>query len=200
MRRLACLALLLLTGCVTARDTATGVQAGPRHRFLAFAGYNSPVLMVSVNAPFQLTPTDVAARLAEYAEGAVMGSDVTYTASRAAATKNNYRIVAQFDAEQATSAGDVCRSAYQTAVLAARYADRTNLFMAFCDKDEPIAGAKVSGPKLSGLGDPTLRDMVRQGMKEMFPGSPGQSRGGSMGSFELGPQPHFRLNPLDGLL
>lgn len=200
MRRAACLVLLLLTGCVTAQDTATGVQAGPRHRFLSFAGYNSPVLMVSVNAPFQLTPADVAARLAEYAEGAVLGSDVTFTASRAAATKNNYRIVARFDAEQATSTGEVCQSAYETAVLAARYTDRTNLFMAFCDKGEPIAGAKMSGPKLSGLGDPVLRDMIRQGMKEMFPGSAGQHQGGSMGSFELAPQPHFRLNPLDGIL
>lgn len=200
MRRAACLVLLLLSGCVTAQDTATGVQAGPRHRFLAFAGYQSPVLIVSVNAPFQLTPPDVAARLAEYAEGAVLGSDVTYTGNPGAAKKNNYRIVARFDAEQGASTEDVCRSAYQSPVLAARYADRTNLFMAFCDKGEPIAGAKLSGPKLSGLSDPTLRDMIRQGMREMFPGSAGQHQGGSMGSFEFAPTPHFRLNPLDGIL
>src|SRR3546814_10182057 len=55
MRRPACLALLLmLSGCVTAQGTSTGVDAEPRLRFLNFAGYDSPVLMVSVNAPFHL--------------------------------------------------------------------------------------------------------------------------------------------------
>lgn len=199
MRRLALLTLLLLTGCVTAQDTVTGVQAGPRHRFLTFAGYQTPVLMVSVNAPFHLTSPDVAARLAEHAEGAVIGSDVRYTANPGAAKRNNYRIVARFDAEQAASTAEVCQSAYKPAV-AARYTDRTNLFMAFCDKAEPIAGAKVSGPKLNGPGDPGLRDMVRQGMKAMFPGQGGQDRSGSMGSIELAPKPRFRLNPLDGIL
>lgn len=199
MRRLACLALLLLSGCVTAQDTLTGVQAGPRQRFLTFAGYQSPVLVVSVNAPFQLTPRDVAARLADHAEGAVIGSDVTYTANPGAAKQNNYRIVARFDAEQGASTEEVCRSAYQ-AVVAARYADRTNLFMAFCDKAEPIAGAKVSGPKLNGPSDPNLRAMVRHGMKAMFPGQSGQDRTGSMGSIEVAPVPRFRLNPLDGIL
>mgnify|MGYP003701558663 FL=1 len=198
MRRFAFLTLLLLSGCVTAQDTMTGVQAGPRHRFLTFAGYNSPVLMVSVNAPFHLTPRDVAERLATYAEGSVLGSDVSYTANPGAAKRNNYRIVARFDAEQAATATDACRSAYQS-VVAARYADRTNLFMAFCDKGEPIAAAKISGPKLSGPSDPTLREMVRQGMKAMFPdGAGGQA--GSMGSIEVTPLPHFRLNPLDGII
>jgi uncharacterized lipoprotein YajG len=50
MRRLACLALLLLAGCVTAQDTITGVDPGPRRRFLNFAGWDSPVFLVSVAA------------------------------------------------------------------------------------------------------------------------------------------------------
>lgn len=199
MRRLSCLVLLLLAGCVTAQDTMTGVQSGPRHRFLTIAGYQSSVLMVSVNAPFQLPAREVAARLADYAEGAVIGSDVTYTANPGAAKHNDYRIVARFDAEQGASTTDVCRSAYQS-VVAARYVDRTNLFMAFCDRTEPIAGAKVSGPKLAGPGDPNLREMLRQGMKAMFPDRGGPDRGDSMGSIELTPVPHFRLNPLEGIL
>ena len=39
MHRLAVLAVLLLTGCVTAQDTITGVDTEPRRRFLSFAGY-----------------------------------------------------------------------------------------------------------------------------------------------------------------
>ncbi len=197
MRRLACLALLLLSGCVTAQDASTGVSSGPRLRFLNFAGYNSPVLMISVNAPFQLPAEEMAARLAEMAEGTVPGSDVTYTARPSAAKKSNYRIVARFDAEQGADAKDVCRSAAGPAV-AARYADRTNLFMAFCDTEEPIAAARVSGSKLTGPSDPELRRMVSQGMKAMFP-SRNDGTGG-MGSFELAPTPRFRLNPLDGII
>ncbi len=199
MRRVAILALLLLSGCVTAQDTATGVQAGPRHRFLTFAGYGSPVLVVSVNSPFHLTERDVAARIAEHAQGAVSGADVTYTANPGAAKRNNYRIVARFDAEQGASAADVCRSATQS-VVAARYVDRTNLFMAFCDEAEPIAGAKITGPKLAGPSDPNLREMVRQGMKTMFPGPGNANQAGSMGSLEFTPLPRFRLNPLDGII
>ena len=200
MRRLACLALLLLlSGCVTAQDTITNVDPAPRLRFLNFAGYDSPVLMLAVNAPFQLPAEDVSARLAEMAEGAVMGSDVTYTARRGAAKKNNYRIVARFDADQGADTKEVCKSAFGP-VVAARYADRTNLFLAFCDMEEPIAGAKVSGPKLTGPGDPNLPDMLRQGMKAMFPHHSDKSGSGSMGSFEVAPTPRFRLNPLDGII
>ena len=46
MHRLAVLAVLLRTGCVTAQDTITGVDAEPRRRFLSFAGYQSPVLLI----------------------------------------------------------------------------------------------------------------------------------------------------------
>jgi len=199
MRRLACLALLLLSGCVTAQDTITNVDPAPRLRFLNFAGNNSPVLMISVNAPFQLPATEVAARLAEMAKGSVSRSEVSYTASPAAARLNNYRIVARFDAEQGADTMDVCKSAYGP-VVAARYADRTNLFLAFCDTSEPIAGAKVSGPKLTGPDDPKLREMLRQGMQTMFPNQSDQGHSGGMGSFELAPSPRFRLNPLDGIL
>ena len=199
MRRLACLALLLLTGCVTAQDTITNVDPAPRLRFLNFAGYKSPVLIVSVNAPFQLPADDVAARLAEHAEGAVIGANVTYTGNRGAAKHGNYRIVARFDAEQAASTADVCKSAFES-VVAARYVDRTNLFLAFCDMAEPIAGAKVSGPKLNGPSDPNLREMMRQGLKAMFPHQSDQGKSGGMGSIELSPTPRFRLNPLDGIL
>lgn len=199
MHRLACLGLLLLAGCVTAQDTITGVDPAPRRRFLTFAGYQSPVLVVSVNSPFHLTEEDVAGRLAGYAEGTVSGSDVTYTANPGAAKHNNYRIVARFDADQGASTMEVCESAYKPAV-AARYIDRTNLFMAFCDKNEPIAGAKVSGPKIDRPGDPALKDMVRAGMQAMFPSQSDQGKAGSMGSIRVTPVPHFRLNPLDGII
>ena len=199
MRRLACLALLMLGGCVTAHDTITNVDPAPRLRFLNFAGYQSPVLVVSVNAPFQLPARDVAARLAEHAEGAVTGSDVTYTANPGAARHGDYRVVARFDADQGASTKEVCQSAYES-VVAARYVDRTNLFLAFCDKGEPIAGAKVSGPKLDGPADPNLREMMRQGMKAMFPHPSDRGTPGGMGSIELSPTPRFRLNPLDGIL
>lgn len=199
MRRLACLALLVLSGCVTAQDTITNVDPAPRLRFLNFAGSSSPVLMISVNAPFQLPAEEVATRLAAMAEGAVSGSDVTYTAKPAAAKLNNYRIVARFDAEQGADTMEVCKSAYGPAV-AARYADRSHLFLAFCDTTEAIAGAKVSGPKLTGPSDPNLREMLRQGLKAMFPNQSDQGKPGSMGSIEVYPVPRFRLNPLDGLL
>lgn len=199
MRRLALLTLLALAGCVTAQDTITNVDPAPRLRFLNFAGNASPVLMVSVNAPFQLPPEEVASRLAAMAEGSVSGSTVTYTANPVAAKLNNYRIVARFDAEQGSDTKEVCESAYGPAV-AARYADRTNLFLAFCDSREPIAGARVSAPKLTGPSDPNLREMLRQGMKAMFPHQSDQGRAGGMGSFELAPSPRFRLNPLDGII
>ena len=112
MPRLALLALVLLTGCVTAQDTLTGVEAEPRRRFLTFAGYQSPVLLISVNAPFQLPQPDIAARLTEHANGSVAGSDVTYTATATQAKHANYRIVARFDAEQGTDTKDVCKSAF----------------------------------------------------------------------------------------
>ncbi|EDP63378.1 hypothetical protein BAL199_20385 [alpha proteobacterium BAL199] len=199
MPRLALLALVLLTGCVTAQDTLTGVEAEPRRRFLTFAGYQSPVLLISVNAPFQLPQPDIAVRLTEHANGSVVGSDVTYTATAAQAKHANYRIVARFDAEQGTDTKDVCKSAFGP-TPAARYADRTNLFMAFCDNAEPIAGAKVSGPKLAGLSDPNLREMLRAGMQAMFPSATNSGRTGSMGSIQVNPVPHFRLNPLDGII
>ncbi|MEQ8395249.1 hypothetical protein [Thalassobaculum sp.] len=199
MNRLAVLALLLLTGCVTAQDTITGVEAEPRRRFLTFAGYQSPVLLISVNAPFHLPQHDIAVRLAEHANGSVSGSDVTYTAKAAQAKHASYRIVARFDAEQGSDTKDVCKSAFGP-TPAARYADRTNLFMAFCDQAEPIAGAKVSGPKLTGLSDPNLREMLRRGMQAMFPNATNSGRAGSMGSIQVNPVPHFRLNPLDGII
>jgi ABC-type amino acid transport substrate-binding protein len=199
MPRLALLALVLLTGCVTAQDTLTGVEAEPRRRFLTFAGYQSPVLLISVNAPFQLPQPDIAVRLTEHANGSVVGSDVTYTATAAQAKHANYRIVARFDAEQGTDTKDVCKSAFGP-TPAARYANRTNLFMAFCDQAEPIAGAKVSGPKLAGLSDPNLREMLRAGMQAMFPSATNSGRTGSMGSIQVNPVPHFRLNPLDGII
>ena len=199
MPRLALLALVLLTGCVTAQDTLTGVEAEPRRRFLTFAGYQSPVLLISVNAPFQLPQPDIAVRLTEHANWSVVGSDVTYTATAAQAKHANYRIVARFDAEQGTDTKDVCKSAFGP-TPAARYADRTNLFMAFCDNAEPIAGAKVSGPKLAGLSDPNLREMLRAGMQAMFPSATNSGRTGSMGSIQVNPVPHFRLNPLDGII
>src|SRR3546814_8924854 len=101
-------------------------------------------------------------------------------------------------ADQGADAEDACRSAYGP-VVAARYADRTNLLMAFCDGTEPIAGAKVSAPKLSGPSDPNLREMLREGMRTMFPSGGAQGSGG-MGSIELVPTPRFRLNPLDGII
>ena len=154
---------------------------------------NIKIDRVALRAP------DIAARLTEHANGSVAGSDVTYTATATQAKHANYRIVARFDAEQGTDTKDVCKSAFGP-TPAARYADRTNLFMAFCDQAEPIAGAKVSGPKLAGLSDPNLREMLRAGMQAMFPSATNSGRTGSMGSIQVNPVPHFRLNPLDGII
>src|SRR3546814_20610211 len=110
----------MLSVCVTAQGTSTGVDAEPRLRFLNFAGYDSPVLMVSVNAPFHLPAEEVAARLAEMAKGAVPGSDMTYTARPSAAKLDNYRIVPRFDADQGAdrsekrSGGKECVSTFKT--------------------------------------------------------------------------------------
>jgi len=201
MRRLACLAVLLLTGCVTARETATGVEPGSRHRFLEFAGAQSPVYLAAVNAPFQLPPQVVSERVAAHADGAVSGSDVTYTADRGRAARPNYRIVALFDPDQGADARTACRAVYGP-TIAARYADRTNLLLAFCDEAEPIAAAKVSGRKLTGPEDPELHSMVRDGMRTMFPGQVGGpgNRPGTMGAVQLYPRPGFRLNPIDGII
>jgi hypothetical protein len=148
-----------------------------------------------------LPPEAVAERLARHADGAVSGTTVTYTAKPGAAKLPHYRIVALFDAVQGFSTNEACESAFRPAV-AARYIDRTNLFLAFCDENEPIAGAKVSGPKLAGIDDPVLADMMRQGMRAMFPSAGGgvDDRGGSMGSIRVSPTPGFRLNPLEGIL
>jgi hypothetical protein len=192
--------VLALSGCVTANSTSTGVDATGRHAFLSYAGADSPVFLTAVNPGFG-APPEVAARVAKAADQSVLGSPVTFSTDRAATKLPQYRIIALFDPEVSLSTGQVC-SADERPPVAARYQDRTNLFMAFCARGEEIAGARVSGNRLSGPDDPELDRMVKAGMSEMFPPRGGGDRGQPpvFGSLSFGGGvPKFRLNPLAGV-
>ncbi|MCR9176277.1 MAG: hypothetical protein NXI19_09795 [Alphaproteobacteria bacterium] len=193
-------AVLALSACVTANSTSTGVDANGRRAFLTYAGADAPVYLTAVNPAFG-SPQEVAREVALSADQSVVGSPVTFTTERSETALPHYRIVALFDPEVSVSTDQVCRSD-QTPPVAARYQDRTNLFLAFCARGEEIAGARVSGAKLSGPDDPELDRMVKAGMSEMFPPHGGGDRGnppvfGSLG-FDGG-VPRFRLNPLAGV-
>lgn len=192
---------LILAGCVTATSTGTGVDAEGRRAFLRYAGGEGPVYLAVINAPTDLG-SEVGARAARAATDSVIGIGVTFTADRSQASRPNYRIITLFDPEISLSANEVC-SADARPMVAARYQDRTNLFMAFCARGEALAGAKVRGSKIVSADDPEFARMVRAGMIEMFP-NPGVDGPGNppvFGSLIFdGGVPRFRLNPLTGLV
>lgn len=197
MVALAC--VLTVSGCVTANSTSTGVDPSGRRAFLTHAGAETPVYLTAVNPAFG-SPQEVARMVAKSADESVLGSPVSFTSVRAATKLPQYRIVALFDPEVSVSTGDVCKSD-QTPPVAARYQDRTNLFMAFCARGEEIVGARVSGAKLSGPDDPELDKMVKAGMSEMFPPNGSRSEPPVFGSLSFGVGvPKFRLNPLAGIV
>jgi hypothetical protein len=192
---------LILAGCVTATSTGTGVDAEGRRAFLRYAGGEGPVYLAAINAPTNLG-AGVGARAAAAATDSVIGIGVEFTADRAQASRPNYRIITLFDPEVSLSANQVC-TADTRPMVAARYQDRTNLFMAFCARGEALAGAKVRGSKVVSADDPELTRMVRAGMVEMFP-NPGVDGPGNppvFGSLTFdGGTPRFRINPLTGIV
>lgn len=193
--------LLALTGCVTAQDTLTGTDSEGRRAFLIYAGGKGPVWLQAGNAGVA-APGAASTAVAEAASGAVFGLDTTFTADRDAAAHPKYRILVLFDPTVSTSTDDVCRS-FPGDVPAVRFEDRTSLFMAFCAGPESIAGAIVRGPKLASLEDPVLREMVRSGVREMFPLNDGErerNRSPILGSIRAAPNFGFRLNPLEGII
>jgi|GEM_PF-719240 len=199
------LCLLTLAGCVTARNTVQATDSEGRRAFLQYAGSSSPVYLLAANPPAELGDhAAVAGAVAEAASGAVFAMDTTFTADIARAAHPNFRIVALFDPVQSMSTEAVCQSEAKAAdVPAARFADRTNLFLAFCTRGEAIAGTKVSGPKLASVADPAFREMARTGIREMFSFDDRRRDRGEppiLGSISVSPTVGFRLNPLTGII
>ncbi|SDG31755.1 MULTISPECIES: hypothetical protein [Thalassobaculum] len=200
------IAALALAGCITAQNTIQPTDSEGRRAFLRYAGGESPVYLRAANPPGALGNHDaVASVMAEAASGAVFGMPTTFTSDVGAATHPNFRIIALFDPVESLSTAEVCESeARSSDVPAARYTDRTNLFLAFCTRGEAIGGTKVSGPKIESLDDPTLRDMTRSGIREMFAiDDRNRGRGDPpiLGSFSGNPNDFgFRLNPLEGVV
>lgn len=201
-----CACLLTLAGCVTARNTIQFTDSEGRRSYLRYAGSEGPVYLRAANPPASLGDHDaVAAVMADAASGAVFAMPTTFTSDREAAPQPHFRIVALFDAEESLSTAGLCESeATGTDLTAARYADRTNLFLAFCTRGEALAGTKVSGPKITSVSDPALRQMVRSGIREMFSLDDRQRERGEppiLGTFSGNPNDFgFRLNPLEGVI
>lgn len=197
---------LALAGCVTAQNTIQATDSEGRRAFLRYAGGDSPVYLRAANPPAGLGDHDaVASVMAEAASGAVFAMPTTFTSDVGSASHPNFRIVALFDPEESLSTADVCESeARSTDLPAARYTDRTNLFLAFCTRGEAIGGTKVRGPKVTSLDDSALRDMTRTGIREMFSiDDRDRGRGDPpiLGSFSGNPNNFgFRLNPLEGVV
>ena len=201
-----CACLLALAGCVTARNTIQFTDSEGRRSYLRYAGSEGPVYLRAANPPASLGDHDaVAAVMADAASGAVFAMPTTFTSDREAAPQPQFRIIALFDAEESLSTADLCESeAKGTDLTAARYADRTNLFLAFCTRGEALACTKVSGPKITSVSDPALRQMVRSGIREMFSLDDRQRERGEppiLGTFSGNPNDFgFRLNPLEGVI
>ena len=198
------LCLAMLAGCVTARNTITATDSEGRRAFLTYAGGETPVYLVAANPPADLgTHAAVASRLADAASGAVFGMDTEFTSDIDMASRSNFRIVALFDPTVALSTTEVCRSeARQSPLVAARHADKTTLFLAFCTRGEDIAGTIVTGPKVVELSDPALTKMVRTGIREMFSFDDRRNNRDEppiLGSIAVTPSVGFRLNPLTGI-
>lgn len=198
--------LLVLAGCVTARNTIQFTDSEGRRSYLRYAGAEGPVYLRAANPPTEIGDhAAVGAVMAEAASGAVFAMPTTFTSEIGAAPRPHFRIVALFDAEESLSTADLCESeAKGTDLTAARYADRTNLFLAFCTRGQALAGTKVSGPKITTLSDPTLRQMVRSGIREMFTLDDRQRERGEppiLGTVSGNPSSFgFRLNPLEGVV
>ncbi|MCR9070489.1 MAG: hypothetical protein NXI18_02120 [Alphaproteobacteria bacterium] len=198
--------LLALTGCITARNTIQFTDSEGRRAYLRYAGADGPVYLRAANPPASLGDHGaVGAALAEAASGAIFALPTTFTANIGAAPNPNFRIIALFDAEESLSTADLCESeAKSTGLTAARYADRSNLFLAFCTQGQALAGTKVSGPKITALSDPSLREMIRTGLREMFSQDDRQRERGEppvLGTISGNPSSFgFRLNPLEGLV
>ncbi|MDF1793846.1 MAG: hypothetical protein P1U88_18185 [Thalassobaculaceae bacterium] len=207
MRRIAFgLCLLALAGCVTAQNTIQPTDSEGRRAYLRYAGADSPVYLRAANPPAEFGDHDaVAAVMADAASGAVFAMPTTFTPDIGAAAHPNFRIVALFDPVESLSTQALCDSEATAAdVPAAHYADRTNLFLAFCTQGEALAGTKVSGPKLTSLSDPELRTMTRTGIREMFAiddRERGRGEPPILGTFSGNPETFgFRLNPLQGVV
>lgn len=201
-----CACLLALSGCVTARNTIQFTDSEGRRSYLRYAGAEGPVYLRAANPPTEIGDhAAVSAVMAEAASGAVFAMPTTFTSEIGAAPRPHFRIVALFDAEESLSTADLCESeAKGTDLTAARYADRTNLFLAFCTRGEALAGTRVSGPKITSVSDPALRQMVRSGIREMFSLDDRQRERGEppiLGTFSGNPNDFgFRLNPLEGVI
>lgn len=197
---------LALAGCVTAQNTIQPTDSEGRRAYLRYAGADSPVYLRAANPPAGLGDHDaVGSVMANAASGAVFAMPTTFTSEIGAASHPNFRIVALFDPEDSLSTADVCESEARAAnVPAARYADRTNLFLAFCTRGEALGGTKVSGPKITSLSDPALEKMTRTGIREMFSIDDRDRNRGEppiLGSISGNPSNFgFRLNPLEGVV
>ena len=198
--------VLALTGCVTAQNTIQPTDSEGRRAYLRYAGGDSPVYLRVANPPASMGDhSAVGAVMADAASGAVFAMPTTFTPDIGAANHPNFRIVAMFDPEESLSTADLCESdARSSNVPAARYADRTNLFLAFCTRGEALGGTKVSGPKVTSLNDPTLVKITRAGIREMFAIDDRDRNRGKppiLGTFSGNPNDFgFRLNPLEGVL
>lgn len=198
------LCLLGLAGCITAQNDIQATDSEGRRAFLRYAGAYSPVYLRVANPPKELGDhATVGAAMADAASGAVFGMDTRFTADKGAADQPHFRIVALFDPVISMSTAEICRSEATGADLpAARFADRTKLFLAFCTRGEALAGTRVSGPKLTSVSDPNLRKMARAGISEMFSlNDRDRDRRGApiLGSISVAPDIGFRLNPLEGI-
>lgn len=199
------LCLLALAGCVTARNTIQATDSEGRRAYLRYAGSSGPVYLRAANPPIELGDHGrVGAAAAEAASGAVFAMDTTFTADISRAAHPAFRIVALFDPADSLSTEAVCRSDATSGDLpAARFTDRTNLFLAFCTRGESLAGTRVGGPKLAALSDPSFREMVRAGIREMFAMDDRQRDRGEppiLGTISVSPSVGFRLNPLEGII
>ena len=162
--------LIVLTGCVTAQNSAGIPDSETRRDYLRYAGGSGPLYLRVMTWPLRLgdRPT-VGARMAADATGAVFGMTTAFTAEEQAASQSHFRIVATFDYPQTLSPSALC--AADQADLGPGVvpeADETSLLLAFCTRGELLAGTRVRGPRIDSLNDPAFRDMVRSGIREMF--------------------------------
>ena len=207
-RRIGVLGLcaMALAGCVTAQNTIQPTDSEGRRAYLRYAGSDSPVYLRVANPPADLGGHDaVASVMADAASGAVFAMPTTFTPDIGAANHPNFRIVAMFDTDVAMSTADLCESdARSSDVPAVRYTDRTNLFLAFCTRGEPLGGTKISGPRITSLNDPALGKITRAGIREMFAIDERDRNRGEppiLGTFSGNPNDFgFRRNPLEGVL
>ena len=162
--------LVLLTGCVTAQNTAGIPDSVARRDYLRYAGSSGPVYLRVMTWPLRLgEQPDVGDAMAAAATGAVLGLPTAFTADPGAAPQPQFRIVATFDYPPPLSPSALC-AADQADRGPAVSADgsETSLLLAFCTRGELLAGTRVRGPWIGNTNDPEFRQMVRSGIREMF--------------------------------